>query len=64
MRHSVHDGKGIRDVYLDGVWLERVVWADTKRARVVCLRYPFVVRNGCLARCFHQGKVLEVVFRG
>lgn len=61
MRHSARDGKGRRDVYLDGQLLDRVVWADTKRARAVCLRYPLVVRNGCLARCFHQGKTLEVV---
>lgn len=64
MRHSPQDGKGIRDVYLDGVRLERVLWADTKRARAVCIRYPLVVRNGSLVRCFHQGKTLEVVFRG
>lgn len=63
MRHSAHDGKGGRDVYLDGVLQSRVVWADTKRGRIKLLRYPYVIRNGCLITQFKQGKV-EVVFRG
>lgn len=63
MRHSAHDGKGTRDVYLDGVLQRHVVWADTTRGRIKLLRHPPVVRNGCLVTCFKQGKV-EVVSRG
>ncbi len=35
--HTYEDGRGIRDVYLDGRLLKRVVFADTRRGIVrVC----------------------------
>lgn len=56
-RHSAQDGKGPREVYVNGELVQRVVWADDARGRVLCHRYPYVVRNGTLRRCYLQGKV-------
>lgn len=65
MKHSAVDGKGDRDVYLNGKKLEHVVWADDRRGRVLCRRYPYVLdrAKGRTRNVFYSGKV-EVVSRG
>lgn len=58
-RHSAHDGKGWRDVYVDGVKLDHCYWADDTRGVAKCLRYPFQVDQPRrrMKTCVHRGKV-------
>lgn len=62
MKHSAADGRGPRDVYLDGVKLEHVVWADDTRGRVLCRRHPYVLdrARGRTRNVFLQGSVKVV----
>lgn len=66
MKHSARDGKGGRDVYLNGVKLDHVVWADDTRGRVLCRRYPYVLdrAKGRTRNEFHTGKVEVVPING
>lgn len=60
MKHSVHDGLGPREVWLDGVLLERVVACDDDAALAIVTRYPYVVSNGELMVDALHGDTLVV----
>jgi len=55
-RHSAHDGRGPRAVFLDGARLERVVYADERRGVVKVVPNPFRVSK--------RGNVITRVQRG
>lgn len=38
--HTPKDGRGLRDVFVDGKLVERVFFADTRRGIVRAYRYP------------------------
>lgn len=63
--HTPHDGRGLRDVYLNGVKLKRVVYADTKRGIVRMHHDPIkVCRRREVARTYKRRGIVKVVLRG
>ncbi|HFC6388688.1 TPA: hypothetical protein ACFNMI_001780 [Neisseria bacilliformis] len=63
--HTADDGLGLRDVYLDGVLLDRVVFADTAAGVVKVVRTVGgrpVTKRGRFAYDTLRGQV-EVVFK-
>lgn len=63
-KHSAQDGKGVRDVYLDGVLVDHVVWADTNRGRITQCEYPFRVLPNGNVKLIHRRGTVQVVPRG
>ena len=63
--HTPDDGRGGRDVYLDGTMIERVVYADTRRGFVRMHHEPMRVsrRRDCVITKEAYGEV-KVVQRG
>ncbi len=39
--HTPHDGRGLRDVYLDGKPIDHVIYAETRRGVVRMHHHPF-----------------------
>lgn len=63
--HTAGDGRGNRDVFLDGVVLTDVLMADEQRGIVECCMQPVRVdkhRKRVLTRRLHG--VVKVVMRG
>lgn len=42
MKHSVGDGRGRREVWLDGFLIERVIECDDELGTVVVSRFPYL----------------------
>lgn len=64
MRHSAKDGRGVREAWLDGVKLERVVWCDTHRATAIVFPSPLTLdrKRQRIKTKFVRGKRLVVTF--
>lgn len=60
--HFTGDGRGPRDVFLNGKLLHDVVFADTKRGIVSVVKRPLQVDKDALARDTRYG-VVEVRFK-
>lgn len=60
--HKVGDGRGLRDVFLDGERVEECIYADTELGVVEFIKKPFVVVDDELQTERKSGNV-TVVFR-
>lgn len=64
MRHSVKDGKGLRDVYVDGVKIYKCYWADDTRGIAKSFLDPVTLDKSVpgyrIKTCAHFGKVKVV----
>lgn len=60
-RHSLKDGKGHRNVFVNGKLLDRCYWADDSRGLAKCIRDPVTIDKSVtgyrLRTCVHRGKV-------
>lgn len=62
--HTPYDGRGIRDVFVDGELVKYVTYADTKRGKVVVYRHPLKLdKYGRRAMTKTIYGRVEVVFR-
>ena len=55
--HSCDDGRGLRDVFVDGLKIDRVMYADTKRGIVRVTHSPIRLDK-------HRKRVLTKTLRG
>ncbi len=59
MFHSAKDGKGIRDVFVNGIRINRVMWANEEQG-LVC----FNPHSRLTKRSLRKGKMYTRVLRG
>lgn len=62
MQHTVDDGLGSREVWLDGFLLNRVIECDDVACTAVCGVYPFQIKDGELVTETVSGEVMVVRF--
>ena len=55
--HTPHDGRGNRDVFLNGKKIDHVIFADERRGIVRAFRYPLRLDK-------YKKRVLSQTFRG
>ena len=60
MKHSVNDGRGLREVWLDGMLLQYVVECDDDAASALTNRYPFTAIDGVLVQEVWKGCTMVV----
>lgn len=60
--HTPHDGRGRREIFLDGEKLERVVRANTLTGEVEVLEYPVRIRGDEVVTSIRKGLIVTVVF--
>lgn len=67
MRHSLKDGRGFREILVNGKVVERCYWADDVRGIAKCISDPVTIDKSVegyrLRTCAHFGKV-EVRYLG
>jgi len=57
--HTPDDGRGVRDVFVDGKILDRCFFADTKKGVARAYRYPYKLhkhKKRALTKTYH-GKI-------
>lgn len=57
--HTPHDGRGVREVFIDGKRLDGCFYADVRKGVARCYRKPLKIhkrKRECIAKTF-RGKV-------